>query len=327
MDRFRILLANSALALLACFLVVGILTKEKSYNKAARYDFNSTVTLSDSLTGLWLYATYLISDSRPIDLVNRDNWNKIAVDGMGKIEKYSSYQLNTILPDSISFRWFSFSEQRFYELHSALPSELMLDWLATHQVAQVCFDFEFQPEGQVLLRLHDGYNRARVYEVPWAAQAKVIGDQPWNPRSSREQDIAWMNYPFFTPCYVHLPNPSATKQIKLTTKLKLQMVNNYFFNPDETGRLETGNNNKNKGMPETIRMKVSDSRGDTTQMLSIQFKVPKEEINSLLTTHPTTPFEFHINLTELDSVQGIYLQAGPQKFPLTRPEIQYRMQN
>ena len=42
--------------------------------------------------------------------------------------------------------------------------------------------------------------------------------------------------------------------------------------------------------------------------------------------NPKSEFELHIKMNDLDSIQEIYLKNSMQKFPLSKPKINYRLQ-
>lgn len=326
MDKRRIFIFNILLTILSILLVVGVLVKEKKYKKNERFDFSSKVVLSDSLTGLWLYDCNLISNSEKIDIVNRENWKKIFISEATSYEnKYSDSEVNTIIPDSISFSWFSYKEEKYYKLKDALPNKEIIEWLNKNKIKDVLFNFKFDINGKITVIIEDNLDESKKLYLPKVYKSKVIKNTIWNDRTNREEDIALVNYNRFTPCYIHMTNKQPLKHIKLETELKLFTSRSYFSEPNNDGKMIV-ESNLNKGIPESIRIEIKDSINDKSKSFFIDFNIQKNEIVNIIKNFPKSEFEFHIKMNHLDSIQGIYLKNSKQIIPLTKPKINYHLQ-
>jgi hypothetical protein len=326
MDKTRIKILNSLLLLLFFILVVGIFCKEKKYKKNERFDFQSQIILSDSLSGLWLYDCMLISDSKNIEAVNRENWRKIILSGMTSFKDISTYtEKNTVFPDSISFNWFSFTEETFYQLDVNLPQVKIIKWLNENKLKYVKVNFIFQTNGFVNLIIEDYFDKSRSKNFPLTKKAKIVKDYPWNEITNREEDIILINYNSFTPCFIHVKKKQLLKHIELEANLKLNMLRNYFSNPDENGKMNI-NSKIDSGIPESVQIEIKDSINDKTKSFFISFDIPRNEICTILQNNPKSEFELHIRMNELDSIQEIYLKNSKQKFILNDLKIKYRLQ-
>jgi len=325
-DKARILIFNILLTILSIILLLGIFVKEKAYKKNERFGFSSKVILSDSLTGLWLYDCNLISNSKKINIVNRENWKKIFVNGATSYGyNYSDSEENTIIPDSISFSWFSFKDEKFYHLNDALPNKKIIEWLTQNKINKVVFNFTFNVDGNILIYLNDYFNESKRLYFKATFNANEISNQRWNDRTNREEDIALINFNRITPCYIHLQNQHPFKYIKLETELKLNTLRNYFTEPDSHGKMKF-NSVLNHGIPESIRIEIKDSINDKSKSFFIDFNIQKNEIVNIIKSYPNSEFEFHVKMNHLDSIQGIYLKDLKQIIPLTKPKINYRLQ-
>ena len=325
-DKLRIFIFNILLTLLSLILLIGVFAKENGYKKNERFDFSSNVILSDSLTGLWLYQSNIISNAEELDIVNRENWRKIFINGNSSYEyTYSDSEENTIIPDSISFSWFSYSEEKFYNLKDNIPNKRIIEWLKRNELEKIEFNFVFNSDGKVEIYLNDYFNKSKRIYIKKTYKANVIKNQPWNDRTNREEDVALINYNKFIPFYIHIKNQNKLRYIKLESELKLKTLRNYFSVPNRNGKMNN-HSGKEKGFPESVRIEIKDSINDKSKSFFIDFDIEKSAIKKIIKQFPKSEFEFHIKMNDLDSIQEIYIKDSKQIIPLRRPRINYRLQ-
>lgn len=298
---------NYILIIILLTIISAIIFEELNYNRLDRY--------------YWEVHTNFSNDNGPINIIEGKVTNKkISVElSKNSLDPYYSGFKNTkkeLPPDSIHLKWFSYPDNKFFQLNKKISESKILEFLKRNKNSDYNLEINFKKDGKVDLLLFCNENdsflidsfKGENYETKW-----MFGED-------KATDVYMMNLRTIIFPEINIKSQSKYNHLDLFYK-----DNNGIGIGINDNNFDFNNYDFDKGKVYKFEIFIKFNKLNNDELLKVKVEYSDIEMAEILRKLSKEKVYFSMHFNSLDSLENIFIRDSSKKIRLENFKVKYEI--